>query len=113
MNDTINAQLRKLRKILEILGFSDDQIQTHLQKLSELIFLAIISRIGEKNRDNPPKNLDPKSLDDYLKEHYKPEELLTILSQETQKILRSYLSPMLQKADNAKIIEIEALLNEN
>lgn len=109
--NTLNSgEMQKLRRALEVLGFSQESIDSQLERLGNTVLLAVINRVAEEKGDVQVEAESPEQIQQFLNEHYSQEEIAALLREEGEKKIQGFLDAVTANVDRAKVSEIESIL---
>lgn len=90
LNDNLDQTRIKLSNAFKSIGFSEQDIQTQLNQLSELISISVLAEIVNQYPEDKERIM--QATDDFIAENFTPEEFLKISNEVTAKVTTSYLS---------------------
>lgn len=113
LQKNIEEGFKKMKAILAILDFSDEQIIKQVKELGEVLLMSIWVRIGEakKNQltETLKKEFSQENLEKFLNENYSKEEIQQIVKEESEKIIADYFEEITKGVSEEKLSEIEKL----
>lgn len=96
---TTESPIQKINDFLKLIGFSDEKIAEHHQRLNKLIFIAIaddLDKISEF-KDKEPFPTELKSIDDffgYYEKYVDKEIIAKIVQEKYYKFYSEYIGTM-------------------
>ncbi|MFA5050572.1 MAG: hypothetical protein WC499_00435 [Patescibacteria group bacterium] len=105
-------EIEKIYKILNVLEFSESEINNSVKKLGDLISTNIIvEALTEKGYKSKDGNFNYEEIDNFLKENYSEKEIKAITKKVTNDVTTDYFSKILKNISGDKLSIIENLLN--
>lgn len=108
----IEKEVEKVKNVLKILDFSEEEINEHLGKISNLLLLNIAADIliskGYRSKDG---KLDISEIENFVKENYSADEIKKVVEKSAVEVIRDYFEQILDGVDKEKIAQIEEVIN--
>lgn len=116
LQKNISETFEKIKTILKILDFSDEQIIKQMKELGEVMIMSIWLRFSETKNNQSLQTLKQEftqeNLEKFLNENYSKEEIQDIIKQESEKIITDYFTEISKNASEEKLSAIEKVLED-
>lgn len=109
----IVKEIEKIKNIMKILDFSDEQIEKQVKELGEVLVMTIWIKLIE-GKDSSAIQGEPNEDDikNFVKDNYSPEEAEKIIETESEKIITGYFTEIMKDAPQEKLEQIKTILEE-
>ncbi len=110
MNTELVSELDNVKQILRILGLSDADAANQFDQLVRVIIMRVTLRTLAPKGYTLSGDVDPKGVEDFLKQHFTEDEIKVILRDEVMAVLQSYFTDALRHASESDRDQIYQLL---
>jgi hypothetical protein len=110
-NELLSEKLEATKKIFELLGFSNQEAEQHLEELGNTLTVKIITKLLEGKNFEKNENTSIEEITNFINKQYKQEEMSAIVDEEASDFLHSYFKVILKDDDEEKLSEIEKIIN--
>ena len=110
--DTTIIEIQKIKKILEILDFSESEISKQLDRVGKLLMMKIsIAALERKGYRSIDGKFDQIGMEKFLKENYSKEEIKNLSKEVGFKFIDDYFANIMKNITDERKVKIEAILN--
>lgn len=110
--ETIIHEIQKIKKVLGVLDFTEQEIAKQLDKIGKLLMMKIsIEALEKKGYRSIDGKFDYVGIEKFLKENYSQEEIKNISKEIGTKFIVDYFANIMKDITNEKRIKIETILN--
>jgi hypothetical protein len=110
MEDTIQKEIQKLKKVMEILNFSEKEINEQLNELEFLLRFNVILEVLKRKGYHVEHEFDFEKVEKFLREKCLPEEIKEIGKEIATNFLTDYLNAITKNTPKEKKEKIEEIL---
>lgn len=111
IQEQIQKNLQKLKDIMVILNFSEEEIAKQTSSLGEVLIMSAWAKASE-GKDTSAISQKPtqEELQAFLKANYTPEEIQKIMQEEGEKVIGGYLAEITKGVAQDKLDKIDVVL---
>lgn len=113
MEITIN-EIQKIKKALEILGFSEREISKQINEMGKLLMVKILTEaLEKKGYKSIDGSFNSSNIEKFLKENYSQEEILKISKEISAKFIADYFANITKNVPNEKRVEVGKIIDSD
>lgn len=108
----INEEIKKVKKILEVLEFSTADVEIQLEKLEHLIMADVVKEVlTEKKYISENGTFNQDEIASFLQENYTENEIRVLMKKVFEDVAAEYFSKILENVSKEKMQLIEKIMS--
>ncbi len=111
--EEVKKTVKKLKEILKILNFSEQEAEKQLFELSEIINLKIILKLFKgKTLEERDKFNNSEEIKEFIEKNYSPEEIKQVIKKVTKETIQEYFEILFGGMSQQEAEKVSLLLKE-
>lgn len=109
--DITNNEIKKIRKVLEILNFKPDEIDKAVVQIEKIMTAKIFTEVLERKNFKPKnKKYDFEEVRNFLDDNYSKDEMAAVVKEVGTEFIANYFSSILKNVSEDKFEEIKVAI---
>lgn len=108
----INNEIEKIKKVLEVAGFSEEKTEKTIARIGEVLLAKImVEALERKGYKSESGDFDAGNVEKFLEENYSVDEMQELSKEVGTKFMTEYFANILQGVSDKKLEKVKEIIS--